>query len=177
MVELRAYDLNDKPIRLRANDEGELFIAGQEKTIMVNTPAQQVQGIGAAVAYADEDQIGLAMQIQVPKEGIILGAHSIDEDDEITAFNLLLFDSPLGSPTADNAAFLLDPEDYSKFIGAILIDTFINVSSMNIGNENNVNLPYRTSSGYLTVVVVTSGVPNYAANQDLYLSLALWARV
>lgn len=178
MTELNAYGPDGKTERVRTNAQGELIIDGQEKTLMVNTPVQKVPGIVAAAAYADEDQIGTQFQIPVPKEGIILGAHSIDEDDESIAFNLLLFSAPLQDVVADNAPFLLTPgPDYDKFIGAILIDTFINISAMNLGNETNVNLPYVAPVGNLTVVVVTTGTPTYAANADLFISLQLWARV
>ena len=175
MVDLRAYDPDDRPVRVQANSRGELIIDGQEKTIMVHTVPVNVPG-KATNAHAAEDVIGDSIVISVPDDGIILSALGVDNDDESIEYNIFVFNEPF-TATADDTTFVLVAEDVPKLLGVINVNSFVGTSGVTIGTENNINMPYHTDLGNLYCQLVTTGAPNYAAGKELLISFGLWARV
>lgn len=175
MADVRWYDTSGKVIRSLADEEGRLKVSGLERTEMFNSPMVKVPLVTGSV-YTAGDAMGLPFTIPAPKTGIVLSAQAWDTDDETIAYYLLLYKNTVQNVIGDHDPFALGAEDYTNFIGAILIDTFMTIGADTLGSETNINLPYATDGNGLVAVVVTSGTPNYAAGESLRITLGIWSR-
>ena len=150
-------------------------VADLERTQTLKTAMTPIQGIGAGVAYAAEDAVGVPTGIVVPDRGIIMGALSYDTDDNELDFSILLFESAI-TPTDDNSAFLLAANDIPKLMGVITMDTFKSINGDVLGQVSNVNIPYSAPNKTLVMQVVTNGSPNFSAGTGLWVGLQIWTR-
>lgn len=156
------------------DDNGRVAVFGDE-SVIVNTAPVAVDGM-AANGHADEDVVGLPITIDVPKEGIILSAIGVDTDDEEIEYNIFVFNKPF-TASDDDAAFTLVAADIPNLVGIINVNSFVNINGDAVGTENNINMPYHTSTRKLYCQIVTTGTPNYALTTELWISFGIQARV
>ncbi len=98
--------------------------------------------------------------------GVIRSVLLIDDDDQAATCVLWLFDAALAATTHTiNVAFDINDTDADAFVGAITIDTYVDGTSNQLGQEFP-NLYYKTLAGStdLYAVLETSGTPTHTAS-------------
>lgn len=132
-----------------------------------------IPGIGAAAAYALDDQMGTAFSFVAPSCGIIREVRFHDLDDEGIDKEIWLFED---SPTlaADNAAFSIADADNLRVIAVFLIGTWRDAVNNQVGLTMNTPAAYNLGEQQTIFgAVKTKGADNIAADALPQLSFVI----
>lgn len=141
----------------------------------VATPLIPIPGIGAGVAYADEDAFGLPFTIDgIPRSGIIQTLLVVDEDDENLDVDLFLFRGPISQPT-DNSAYAPTANDLNRFEGLVSNAFRHGVSGATVGNNDGIGKSYHAPEGRLHCQAVARGALSIAAGKRYMVALRILA--
>jgi len=129
----------------------------------------QIEGVFAAVAYADGDAIGPQLEVDLTQAGrarsyYYLAAIDVaDTSDQGAAISVLLFNDTV-KITADNAAIATDEGDGLALVGAYEIDSWLDKGQVDWGHETpNAYLPNLTGYPKMYVQVFSDGTPTYTS--------------
>ena len=123
--------------------------------------------------YASGDALGTATQFSnIPEHGVIMSVMVIDRADQGINLDVVLFKAAF-TGTADQAAFNPSDADLQNCLGSILVDTWGNFSTNQVGIVRNLGFPYWAPAGILYFQCVTRGTPTYAATDDLRVALGI----
>ena len=133
-----------------------------------------VPGIGAAVAYANDDAMGTQFAFQAPSKGIIREVKFHDLDNEAIDKEIWLFDTT-ATLAADNAAFSIADADCLNVIAVFTMTTWRAAVNNQIGFTSNTPVVYDLMDGRTTIFggVKTKGANNIAAGSEPRLSFLI----
>ena len=143
-----------------------------------------VPGIGAAAAYASDDQFGAVFTFSAPAQGVIRDLRFHDRDNEGIDKEIWLFDV-LPTLAADNAAFSLSDADNTHVIAVFAVTTWRLAVNNQIGFTANTPAAYTLSGVDMSVginpdangtvwgAVKTKGADNIAAGSEPLLSFVI----
>ena len=142
-----------------------------------------VPGIGAAAAYASDDQFGAVFTFSAPAQGVIRDLRFHDRDNEGIDKEIWLFDV-LPTLAADNAAFSLSDADSTHVIAVFAVTTWRLAVNNQIGFTANTPAAYTLSAidptminpdanGTVWGAVKTKGADNIAAASEPLLSFVI----
>jgi hypothetical protein len=135
--------------------------------------APMVELVVTAGAYTAGDALGAASQFNsVPDHGTIMSVMVIDRADQGINLDMVLFSRSF-TGTADNDEFAPSDADLQNCLGGVLVDTWKNFSTNQMGIVDNVGLPYWAPEGILYFQCVTRGTPTYAATDDVRVALGI----
>ena len=129
-----------------------------------------VDGIDYGSAYTALDAVGNPIPVKgVPKAGEIRTVLVMDEDKEELAYVLHLFSELLEDPTADDAAFDVQPVDLTKQIGEIQVTNadYSTSAGSSLATVGGLGLQFAAPKGPVYCQLKTLGVPNIAATKRL----------
>ncbi len=140
-----------------------------------DTGNMAIAGIASGAAYASGDAMGVPQSMKVPKSGRIETIVITDMDKEELAFDIAFFQDFI-TPTADNSAFDLLDADRDKVQGHVSITNadFASFNDNSVGTYTNVGYSYTAPTGLLVFQLITRGVPNYTASDDLAIRFVIY---
>ena len=165
----------DYPIGNRRFGE-KIHLSGTEVPILVANHTVRVgpvriEGTSTGL-YTTADAFGAKFSVLVPTSGVIQSVQFYDLDDEGVNTEIWLFNQDF-TGTTDNLAFAVSDTDLLKVVSSILVNTFRDAASNQIGVLDNLGISYIAPTGRLWIQCVTRGGPTIAAGQEPFLAFTI----
>jgi len=125
-------------------------------------------------AYTINDALGGLVEIDVPKNGVIMGVVIVDRDSEEDALDIIFFDRSV-TVAADHDPAAYSDDDLQFCLGQIKVvaGDYGTFAANSLATVDNQGFAYETTSGHLFFQCVTRATPTYTAASDVQIRFSI----